>query len=99
VGLIDDFYSWINLILFFGSVLLRLWAIIDCSFRKASAFPAVNKLTKWTWLTILIISGVLGSIFFPNSPLNIVALASVVVALVYLTDVRPAVREISGGNR
>jgi len=97
--LIDDFYRWINLILFFGCVLLRAWAIIDCAFRKAAAFPAVNKLTKWTWLAITFVSGVLGSIFYPASPLNIVSLASVVVALVYLTDVRPAVREISRGNR
>jgi hypothetical protein len=30
---------------------------------------------------------------------NIISLLSLVAALVYLTDVRPAVREVSGGNR
>ncbi len=96
--LVNDFYTWIDRILFFGSVALRAWAVLDCALRKAAAFPAVNKLTKLAWLAILVVAGVLGSIF-PGSPLNILALGSVVVAIVYLTDVRPAVREISGGNR
>ena len=98
MGLINDFYSWINLILFGGSVALRLWAIIDCAFRKASAFPAVNKLTKLAWMAITVMSGILGTVFLIGVPLNPIALVSVVVALVYLTDVRPAVREVSGGN-
>lgn len=98
MGLINDFYSWINLILFAGSCALRLWAIVDCAFRKASAFPAVNKLTKLAWLAITVISGVLGTVFLISAPLNPIALVSVIVALVYLTDVRPAVREVSGGG-
>jgi hypothetical protein len=32
-------------------------------------------------------------------PLNLLSLASVVAAVVYLADVRPAVREVSGGSR
>jgi hypothetical protein len=99
VFLVNDIYTWIDRVLFAGCVLLRAWAVIDCAFRKSAAFTAVNKLTKLSWLAITVISGVLGSIFLPNSPLNVLSLASVVVALVYLTDVRPAVREISGGNR
>jgi hypothetical protein len=98
VTLVNDFYLWIDRVLFFGCVALRLWAIVDCAFRKASAFPAVNKLTKLSWLAITVISGVLGSLL-SASPLNPLALASVVVALVYLTDVRPAVRQVSGGSR
>jgi hypothetical protein len=99
VGLINDFYSWINLILLAASIALRLWAIVDCAFRKASAFPVANKLTKLAWLSINVISGLLGTVFLFNVPLNPIALVSVVVALVYLTDVRPAVREVSGGSR
>jgi hypothetical protein len=65
--------------------------------RKAAAFPAANKLTKPAWLAILIVGGVLGSLF--SYPLNLLSLASVVAAVVYLADVRPAVREVSGGSR
>ena len=96
--LVDSVYLWINHVLFFGSVALRLWAVLDCAFRKAAAFPAVNKLTKLAWLSILVASGVIGSIVWPGTPDNLISSISVVVALVYLCDVRPAVREVSGGR-
>ncbi len=96
--LIDDFYFWINWVLYWGFVALRVWAIVDCLTRKAAAFPAVDKLTKPIWLAILIIGGAIG--FLPTfSVINILSLVSLVAALVYLTDVRPAVREVSGGSR
>lgn len=96
--LVDDIYPWIDRVLFVVAVALRLWAVIDCAFRKARAFPAVNKLTKLAWLAILIVAGGLGSLAWFGGPLNLISSASVVVALVYLYDVRPAVREISGGR-
>jgi hypothetical protein len=95
--LIHDVYWWVDGVLYWGLVALRAWAVIDCATRKASAFPAADKLTKPAWLAITIIGGGLGSLFF--YPLHIVSLISVVAALVYLCDVRPAVREVSGGNR
>jgi hypothetical protein len=99
VDLVNDVYHWIDRILLVVSVALRVWAFVDCVFRKARAFPAVNKLTKVAWLAILFVSGVVGTLVYPTSPLNLIGSASVVVALVYLCDVRPAVREVSGGSR
>ena len=96
--LVHDFYFWIDWVLYWCLVGLRVWAIVDCATRKAAAFPAVDKLTKPAWLAITIIGGGLGSLFV-GSPLNIISLISLVAALVYLTDVRPAVREVSGGSR
>jgi hypothetical protein len=98
VDLIDDVYLWVDRILFVGSVALRLWAVLDCVIRKASAFPAVNKLTKLAWLSILVISGALASLVWQMSPDNPIASISIVISLVYLCDVRPAVREVSGGK-
>ena len=88
---------WVDRVLFWGLVALRAWAVADFAVRKAAAFPAANKLTKPAWLAILIVGGVLGSLF--SYPLNLLSLASVVAAVVYLADVRPAVREVSGGSR
>lgn len=96
--LTNDIKLWIDVVLFWGCVALRFWAIVDCATRKAAAFPAVDKLTKPAWLAITIIGGALGSLFI-YQPLNIISLVSLVAALVYLTDVRPAVREVSGGGR
>jgi hypothetical protein len=96
--LVDDIKFWVDLVLYWGMVALRVWAVGDCLTRKAAAFPAVDKLTKPIWLAILIIGGAIGSL--PTfSVINILSLVSLVAALVYLTDVRPAVREVSGGSR
>lgn len=95
---LDHFYFWTDTILFWGLVALRAWAVIDCATRKAAAFPAVDKLTKPAWLAILVFSGLFGSLSALGSQLGPISLISVIVAAVYLADVRPAVREISGGR-
>lgn len=96
VAVLDVVYLWTNNVLMWSLAALRLWAIVDCATRKAAAFPAVDKLTKPAWLAILVVSGVFGTYILP--PVGIISLISVVVASVYLADVRPAVREISGGK-
>ena len=98
MDLVDDVYLWIDRILYAGAVALYLWAFIDCIFRKARAFPAVNKLTKVAWLAILVAAGALGYFFGYDPAGNLIGSVAVVAALVYLCDVRPAVREISGGK-
>jgi hypothetical protein len=77
---------------------LRAWAFVDCLTRKAAAFPAVDKLTKPAWVAMLLIAGLFGSWISP-APTGPISLISAVIAAVYLADVRPAVREISGGTR
>ena len=95
--LVNNLYFWTDSVLKYGLIALRAWALLDCVTRKAAAFPAVDKLTKPAWLAILLVSGVVGSLM----PVQtwFIPLASVVVASVYLADVRPAVREISGNQR
>jgi hypothetical protein len=97
VNVVDQLYLWTDRILFWGLVGLRAWAFVDCLTRKLAAFPAVDKLTKPAWLTILLLAGVFGSWLSP-SPIGPISLISTIAAAVYLADVRPAVREISGGS-
>jgi hypothetical protein len=95
VDAVDKLYIWTDYVLFYGLIALRAWAIIDCATRKAAAFPAADKLTKPAWLLILVVAGLLGT--FASPPLWPISLISAVAAAVYLADVRPTVREISGG--
>jgi hypothetical protein len=97
VSLVNNLYFWTDQVLWYGLLALRAWALVDCLTRKAKAFPAADKLTKPAWLGILVVSGVLGTIM----PVQtwFIPLLSTVVAAVYLADVRPAVREISGNQR
>ena len=100
--IVQQLYLWTDGVLWVGLVVLRLWALVDCLTRKAAAFPAVNKLTKPAWAAILLISGALGTLLGPwSSPsgvLSIFSLISATLSAIYLADVRPAVREISGGR-
>ena len=76
-------------------VVLQAWALIDCVTRPTNAFEAAGKLTKPAWLAITAIALVVGLVF---GPLGILGLAGIVASIVYLVDVRPAIREIQGGG-
>lgn len=96
--IVNELYTWTDLVLMWGLIALRAWAFFDCLVRKAAAFPAVDKLTKPAWVAMLLIAGLFGSWISP-APTGPISLISAVIAAVYLADVRPAVREISGGTR
>ena len=96
---VADIETWIYKILFFGLLALRVWALIDCGIRKAAAFSAAGKLTKPAWLVLNLFSVVISFLLGEGWTLQLLPLALLVVTLVYLADVRPAVREVSGGNR
>ena len=95
---INEFYTWTDRVLMYGLLALRAWALIDCAIRKVAAFPAVDKLTKPAWLAILVLGLAFGSWLTWYTPTGPVSLITAVIAAVYLADVRPAVREVSGGT-
>ena len=82
-------------ILSLAVLVLQGWALIDCVTRPANAFEAAGKLTKPAWLAITAIALVVGLLF---GPLGILGLAGIVASIVYMVDVRPAIREIQGGG-
>lgn len=84
-------------VLFWALLAMRLWALGDCVARKSAAFPAAGKLTKPAWTLLTALSLVVGYLF--HNSLSLLPLAFLIVSLVYLADVRPAVREVSGGKR
>ncbi len=75
---------------------LAVWALADAAVRKAPAFPAAGKQTKPLWLGILVAS-VLVSLF--AGLLSFFGAVAAVAVIVYLVDVRPAVRELGAGPR
>jgi hypothetical protein len=94
VARIESDLFWV---LFLFCMALRVWALGDCLIRKTASFPAAGKLTKPAWALLNAFSVVIGLLI--RYPINFLTLAFLIVSLVYLTDVRPAVREVSGGNR
>jgi fatty acid desaturase len=96
-----------GLLVFALSVLafgLEVFALVDALRTRPDAFVAAGKQTKTLWLVILSIATALGFIYLPLGGANpfqalgILPIVAVVAAAVYLTDVRPAVRQIRGGG-
>lgn len=90
-----QFQSLVSFALFIGAIGLAGYALIDAVRVPQQAFPSAGKLTKNIWLIIL---GVATAVVFVAGPLNILGLAAVIAAAVYLVDVRPAVKQIGGGR-
>lgn len=80
--------------IFYALLAVKAWALVDAALRPAPAFVAAGKLTKPIWLAILgaaLLFGLLGAF-------NLLGLVGTVAAIVYLVDVRPAVRDLRGGG-
>jgi hypothetical protein len=73
-----------------------VWALIDCAVRGTAAFPAAGKLTKPAWLAI---TGGAALVQYLFAALSIFGIAALVASIVYLVDVRPAVRQVQRGGR
>jgi hypothetical protein len=78
----------------------KVVALVDAVRQRPDAFVATGKRTKTFWVAILgvaVVLQVLTGIDNPIGPLGL-NLLGVVAAIVYLVDVRPAIREITGGS-
>jgi uncharacterized protein DUF2516 len=96
-GPLNDFF----LALAVAAFGFEAWAFIDAIMRPPHAYLAAGKLTKTKWLLILAVALVLGlygaaygvgigNIFLP--------VIGFVAAAVYLSDVRPRLREFKKGT-
>ncbi len=76
-------------------VAVGVFAFIDALVRPAAAFVAANKLTKPAWAAIV---GVSALALLYRGVNSIFGLAAIVGIMVYMVDVRPAVRGLTGGG-
>jgi hypothetical protein len=87
--------SSVLLLLGLAALGLEIWALVDALRQRPDAYVAAGKRTKQFWSIVLVVAALLGFVTFRN-PLNLFSLIAVVGAAVYLTDVRPALRQVSG---
>ena len=88
-----------------GSVSILGWffeayAFIDAIRRPAEAFVAAGKQTKPLWLVITGVATVIGfgTAVTGSFPIGILAVVAFVAAAIYLTDVRPKVKDFRSGG-
>ena len=87
-----EFQVGVTLIIWIVFAILKVWAFIDCLRQRADAFPAVQRQTKTLWVILTGIAALTGLVF---DPLGIVGIAGVVVALIYLFEIKPRIAEIT----
>jgi hypothetical protein len=73
---------------------VQAWAFIDAVSRRPDAFVAADKLTKPAWLIILGLAVVVHMLIW--SPVSFLNLIGAVAAIVYVVDVRPALKMVTG---
>ena len=79
--------------------LTQLLALIDAMRRRPDAFIAAGKMTKQRWLIILGVATAIGFISLGGlGALGILNIAAFVAAAVYHVDVKPALKQVSGGG-
>ena len=94
---------WLFWILSVAAFVVEVWAFIDAIRRPSGAFQAAGKLTKPLWLIITGVAVAIGLYYAATagsgiSLIGILPLAAFIAAAIYLTDVRPKVREMGSGG-
>ena len=96
-------YAWVVSIFALPSMIMAVvslamfvaqaFAFVDAISHRADAYVAADKLTKNAWLIILGLAVAAHMLIW--SPLSLFNLVGIVAALVYIVDVRPALRSLT----
>ena len=92
-GLITgSFFTVLNFLLL-ALLAFKVFAFVDAAIRPAKAYVAAGKLTKVAWLLFLGIAALVDVKW--GGITSILTIIGTVAAIVYMVDVRPALRQIS----
>jgi hypothetical protein len=72
---------------------LQAFAFVDAVSQRPDAYAAADKLSKNAWMIILGLGLVAHLLFW--DPINLFNLAGIIAAIVYLVDVRPAIKSLT----
>lgn len=89
----------VNLLLLAISIFtfgLKTFAFADAVLRPKNAFPAAGKLDKLKWSAITGVAFVINLVLI--NPINFLNIIGVIAAIIYLVDVRPALRNLGDGG-
>jgi hypothetical protein len=92
--------GWFFEALAIAAFIFEAYAFIDATRRPSQAFVAASKQTKPLWLIITGVATVigLGTAATGSFPIGILAVAAFVAAAIYVTDVKPKVKDFRSGG-
>ncbi|WUK12995.1 DUF2516 family protein [Kitasatospora sp. NBC_00374] len=76
----------------------KLFALVDAATRREDAYRAAGKKTKPFWLVVLGLSLGLDLLLGANVITGFLTLIGLVASIVYMVDVRPAIKELTDGR-
>lgn len=76
------------------SLPLKGFAFVDCLRAPGAVFPSIGRQTKILWLVLTGLALLTGLV--PNLTLSLFGIAGAVIALIYLFDIRPRIKSITG---
>ncbi|MEU0966364.1 DUF2516 family protein [Streptomyces sp. NPDC005917] len=91
--LMQGFSSFLGL-LYLAMLVLAVVALVMATLFRDDAYRAANKKNKGFWLIILGITVAVNLLV----PMLFLQLAGLVATIVFFVDVRPALRQVSGGG-
>jgi len=98
LGIVYDVFVFQSLVTLMVTLLLFVvkgWAFVDSLTHRAEEFVAADKLTKPAWSIILGVCLAAHMLLWRSSPINLLNIIGTVAAIVYLVDVRPAIRSLT----
>ncbi len=96
MSLISGAQSWVLLALGVAALAVEIFAFVDALRHRSDAYPAAGKRTKPFWLVITGICLAVGFVTVFNVIGSILGIVAFVGSAVYLADVRPALRQVTG---
>jgi Protein of unknown function (DUF2516) len=92
-GLITGtFFSVLHLLLL-ALIAFKVYAFVDAAIRPAAAYEAAGKLTKVAWLIFLGLAALVDLKW--GGVQSILTIVGTIAAIVYMVDVRPALRQLT----
>jgi hypothetical protein len=75
---------------------LKIWALVDAASHSKAAFEFIGRMNKIFWLSFLGLSVVVqfASVSLGWSPTGLLNLVGLILAVVYLVDMRPKLKDL-----
>ena len=97
MDIIGPVQSFVLLLLGVGALGLTGFAAVDALRYRSQLYPAVGRQTKVFWVALLVVAFLIAIVSFWNA-LGFLNVLGVVAAGVFLADVRPKLKAVSGGS-
>ena len=86
---------YLGLVVSLAMFAAQAFAFVDALTHRPDAYVAADKLTKPAWLIILGLA-LVAHLLLIRDPMDLFNLVGIIAAVVYLVDVRPTLRSLTG---